>query len=87
MSSEYLDNVPSLASAEDNYDLMKPFSEKEIFYVIWAMESEKAPGPDGFSFHFYKVCWPIIKSDPIRIVSLPFKRRRKKQKWEGVITL
>ena len=30
VSAEFLDNVPFLVSTEDNYDLMKPFSEKEI---------------------------------------------------------
>ena len=61
VSSEFLNNVPSLVSIEDNYDLMKPFSEMEIIDVIWAMEFDKSLGPDGFSIHFYKVCWPIIK--------------------------
>ena len=63
VSYDFLNNVPSLVSIEDNFDLMKPFSEMEIVDVIWAMESDIAPGPDGFSIHFYKVCWPIIKSD------------------------
>ena len=55
VSSNFLNNVPSLVSIEDNFDLMKPFSEMEIVDVIWAMESDKAPGPIGFSIHFYKV--------------------------------
>ena len=33
------------------------------------MESDKAPGPDGFSIHFFKGCWPIIKFDLICMVS------------------
>ena len=53
-SSELLVNVPSLVNVEDNYGLMNPFTEQEMFYVIWAMESDKAPGPDGFSIHLYK---------------------------------
>ena len=40
------------------------------------MELDKAPGPDGFSFHFYKVCWPIIKSDLVRMVTA-FQRKGK----------
>ena len=35
---------------------------------MWAMESDKAPGRDGFSFHFYKVCWTIINTDLLRMV-------------------
>ena len=56
VSSEFLDNRPILVSLEDNNNLMKPFTEKEIIDVIWAMEFDKALGLDGFSIHFYKVC-------------------------------
>ena len=31
------------------------------------MEPDKYPGQDGFSFHFYRVCWKIIKTDPTRM--------------------
>ena len=48
----------------------------EIVEVIWAMELDKYPRPDGFSFHFYKVCWPIIKTDLVRMVST-FQRKGK----------
>ena len=74
--SEFLENVPSLVNAEDNHVLMKPFSEKEIVEVIWAMELDKAPGPDGFSIHFYKVCWAIIKTDLVQMVTA-FRRKEK----------
>jgi len=32
------------------------------------MESDKAPGPDGFTIHFYKVCWKIIKTDLLKMI-------------------
>ena len=34
VSSNFLDNVPSLVSDVDNYELMKPFSKKELVDVI-----------------------------------------------------
>ena len=52
-NSDFLSNIPSLVSEEENDELMKPFSEQEIIDVIWDMEPDKAPGPNGFSFHFY----------------------------------
>ena len=61
MSSEFRENVPSIVNSEDNDDLMKPFTEQEILHVVWDMELDKSPGPDGFSFHFYRFCWNIIK--------------------------
>lgn len=32
------------------------------------MEPNKAPGPDGFSIHFYRICWDIIKFDLLRMI-------------------
>ena len=76
VSSEFLNNVPSIVSIEDNLELTKPFSEMEVVDIIWAMESDKAPGPDGFSIPFYKVCWSIIKSDMLRMISA-FQKKSK----------
>jgi len=32
------------------------------------MEPDKALGPDGFSIHFYRICWDIIKADLFRMI-------------------
>ena len=47
----FLYNIPSLVTDELNVGLLKPFSEKEIVDVIWAMEPDKALGMDGLSIH------------------------------------
>ena len=47
---------------------MKPFMEEKINDVIWSMESDKAPGPDRFSFHFYRLCWTIIREYLLRMI-------------------
>ena len=47
---------------------MEPFTEEEIIDVIWSMESDKVPGPDGFSFQFYRVCWTVTKKDLLRMI-------------------
>ena len=65
VSVEFMDKIPALVNPQDNQALLKPFFEQEILDVIWAMEPNKAPVPDGFSFHFYRVCWNIIKFDLI----------------------
>eukprot|EP00253_Pinus_taeda_P026917 PITA_26917 len=54
--ADFLSLIPSSISPEDNSDLCKPVSEEEIIKIIWLMDSDKAPGPDGFTIHFYKVC-------------------------------
>ena len=53
LNFDFLSNIPSLVSQEDNAGLVKIFSEKEVVDVIWAMEPDKAPGPGEFSIHFY----------------------------------
>ena len=69
LNSNFLYNIPSLGSHDDNVGLVKSFFEKEVVDVIWAMEVDKAPGPDGFSIHFYRVCWNFIKFDLLRMIS------------------
>ena len=76
VSAEFLVNIPSLVSIEDNKNLLKSFYEQEVLKVIWAMEPDKAPRMDGFSFHFYRACCHIIKTDLIRMVS-SFQKKAK----------
>ena len=62
LTSDFLSNIPCMVSEEENDELMKLFSEQEIIDVIWSMEPDKASGPNGFSFQFYRVCWTIIRN-------------------------
>ena len=72
----FLSNIPSLVTAKLNVGLGKPFSKKEIMDVIWVMESNRAPRPDGFSIHFYITCWHVIKSDLFRMISAFLKKTK-----------
>jgi len=51
---------------EHNAILDHCFSEEEVWQAINDMPVDKAPGPDGFNGMFYRVAWPIIKSDIMR---------------------
>eukprot|EP00253_Pinus_taeda_P024857 PITA_24857 len=62
-----LSNIPLLVSPEDNFALINPITEEEIIKVIWSMDSDKAPGPDGFTIHFYKTYWDIVKADLLKM--------------------
>jgi hypothetical protein len=55
--------------------LDSPFTEKEVLETIKGLPSDKAPGPDGFTGLFYKVCWNIVKSDIMAVVSAVWCRR------------
>jgi hypothetical protein len=39
-------------------------------------QDDKAPGPDGFTLHFYKKCWHIIKKDFTRMVRFAHKAKK-----------
>lgn len=43
--------------------LVARFTEDEIRAAIWTCGSDKAPGPDGFSFRFIKKFWDLMKID------------------------
>src|SRR6185437_12898671 len=58
-------NMPSIALN----DLEAPFSEEEVWKTVRSLPSDKAPGPDGFTGKFYKVCWKIIKLNIMSAIS------------------
>jgi hypothetical protein len=47
-------------------ELEQEFSEEEVWGALRAMPNNKSPGPDGFSWEFYRHCWPVIKEDVMR---------------------
>jgi len=57
------------------HELEAPFSEEEVWKTIRALPSDKAPGPDGFTGKFYKVCWQIIKLDIMAAISAVWSRK------------
>jgi hypothetical protein len=46
---------------QENIDLEKEFSEKEVKDAIFGSYAQGAPGPDGVSFLFFQTFWEIIK--------------------------
>ncbi|GJS97372.1 RNA-directed DNA polymerase, eukaryota [Tanacetum coccineum] len=53
---------------DQNTYLASSISEAEIRDAIWDFGSDKSPGPDGFTFAFYKDFWNVIKSDVMDFV-------------------
>jgi hypothetical protein len=47
----------------DLSSLDRPFTQDEVWQAICLMPQDKAPGPDGFTGHFFKSCWPLIWAD------------------------
>nr|GEW38720.1 RNA-directed DNA polymerase, eukaryota [Tanacetum cinerariifolium] len=63
-------------SDSDRSELERGVSIKEIKKAVWDCESDKAPGPNGFSFQFLKRYWDIFKDDVESFVSYCFATSR-----------
>ncbi|GJQ93591.1 RNA-directed DNA polymerase, eukaryota, reverse transcriptase zinc-binding domain protein [Tanacetum coccineum] len=54
---------PKTISEDQSQDLEREVSKQEIKTVVWGCGTDKSPGPDGFSFGFYRHFWPVIEHD------------------------
>ncbi|KAK2652935.1 hypothetical protein Ddye_012791 [Dipteronia dyeriana] len=60
--SNIIDNVIS----NDHADSMdRDVTNDEIREVCFSLHPNKAPGPDGFNAHFFKITWDIVSEDVI----------------------
>ncbi|XP_044507208.1 uncharacterized protein LOC123226743 [Mangifera indica] len=48
--------------------MIKEVEEDEIKATIFAMDNNKAPGPDGYGAFFFKAAWEIVGSDVIKAI-------------------
>ena len=53
--------------------LIHEVTTMEIKHVLFAMASNKSPGPDGFTCEFYKAAWDIVGEDFVIAVKSFFK--------------
>ena len=68
------DNFKKL-SADQRLFLDAPFCNDEIKQAVWDCGSDKAPGPNGFTFVFFKSYWDVVKDDVFKLVR-SFQDRR-----------
>ncbi|GJR01528.1 RNA-directed DNA polymerase, eukaryota [Tanacetum coccineum] len=64
----FASNRVSKLSGIEEKNLESRFTEKEIWEAVSRCCSDKAPGPDGFNFHFIKKFWEIVKEEIITAV-------------------
>nr|GEZ73764.1 RNA-directed DNA polymerase, eukaryota [Tanacetum cinerariifolium] len=57
-------------------DLKREVSKEEVKRAVWDCGIEKAPGPDGFTFGFYRCFWNLIECDVVKAVKWFFLHER-----------
>nr|GEW82553.1 RNA-directed DNA polymerase, eukaryota [Tanacetum cinerariifolium] len=61
-------NFPRRLDYDQSCDLEGVVSNEEIKRAIWDCGSDKSPGPDGFTFEFFKKYWSVVGGDVINAV-------------------
>nr|GEW44185.1 hypothetical protein [Tanacetum cinerariifolium] len=54
---------PKRLCLEQAADLELPITRDKIRNAIWSCGENKSPGPDGFSFEFFRKFWHVVGSD------------------------
>ncbi|GKB97733.1 putative RNA-directed DNA polymerase, eukaryota, reverse transcriptase zinc-binding domain protein [Tanacetum coccineum] len=63
---------PRSLSLEQQIDLEREVTKEELKKAVWDCGTDKSPGPDGFTFGFYRQFWPIIENDVFGAVTYFF---------------
>ncbi|GKF55086.1 hypothetical protein Tco_0165426, partial [Tanacetum coccineum] len=56
-------NFPNRLNLEQVSDLESPISRDEIRNAVWGCGENKSPGPDGFTFEFFRKFWTVVGPD------------------------
>nr|GEU59566.1 RNA-directed DNA polymerase, eukaryota [Tanacetum cinerariifolium] len=62
--------------ADQQEDLERDVSNEEIKKAVWDCGTDKSPGPDGFTFIFYRHYWNTIKKDVVEAVKHFFSKTK-----------
>nr|GEW39854.1 nucleotide-binding alpha-beta plait domain-containing protein [Tanacetum cinerariifolium] len=63
-------HYPRFLDVEQHEDLERGVSKEEIKKAVWDCGTDKSPGPDGFTFDFYRHFWSAIENDVVEAVSM-----------------
>ncbi|GJY01596.1 hypothetical protein Tco_0359748 [Tanacetum coccineum] len=59
---------PNKFSFEQQTDLEINITQDEIKKAVWDCGVDKSPGPDGFSFDFFRRYWSLLENDVVEAV-------------------
>nr|GEX47024.1 RNA-directed DNA polymerase, eukaryota [Tanacetum cinerariifolium] len=63
---------PRKLSLKQQKELENEVSNEEIKKAVWNCGTDKAPGPDGYTFGFYRKFWYLIEGDVCDVVKFFF---------------
>ncbi|GKG26920.1 hypothetical protein Tco_0402623, partial [Tanacetum coccineum] len=55
--------VTTIIDAFSEQDLEQDITKEEVKRAVWDCGVDKSPGPEGFSFYFYRHFWSMIEDD------------------------
>nr|GFC30018.1 RNA-directed DNA polymerase, eukaryota [Tanacetum cinerariifolium] len=68
-------NFPFRLNDEQNFVLESPVKREEIRIAVWGCGDDKSPGPDGFTFEFFRKFWTVVGPDFRMAVEWFFTKR------------
>ncbi|GKA18638.1 RNA-directed DNA polymerase, eukaryota [Tanacetum coccineum] len=66
-------DFPTRLSTEQKEDMECNITREEIKRAVWECGTDKSPGPDGFTFGFYRRFWCVIENDVVEAVKTFFQ--------------
>nr|GEX48664.1 RNA-directed DNA polymerase, eukaryota, reverse transcriptase zinc-binding domain protein [Tanacetum cinerariifolium] len=63
---------PNKLSPEQQSDLENIVTRSEIKKAVWECGTDKSPGPDGFTFGFFRRYWSFLENDVVEAVNTFF---------------
>ncbi|XP_042484054.1 uncharacterized protein LOC122064425 [Macadamia integrifolia] len=60
---DLLDSIPMVLQQNDIFFLDSIPGDEEIKKVIWELDPDSTPGPDGFTGAFFRRCWNIVERE------------------------
>ena len=66
----------TVISPNQSSELIRGVTREEVKTVLFSMDSDKAPGPDGYNVHFYMKAWPIVGEEFIDAIQYFFEKGR-----------
>eukprot|EP00252_Welwitschia_mirabilis_P020696 TRINITY_DN5118_c0_g3_i1.p1 TRINITY_DN5118_c0_g3~~TRINITY_DN5118_c0_g3_i1.p1 ORF type:complete len:124 (+),score=12.54 TRINITY_DN5118_c0_g3_i1:387-758(+) len=61
-------------NTEQQLNLIQPITNKEVKNIMFSINVNKSPGPDGYNSGFFKFAWDIVGEEITEVVREFFQR-------------